>query len=124
MIGKVMQPLLGLHAIGDVLAGGDEMGGVAVVVIQRRDGLFFIKERAVFFAIDQYVLEDLAAGIDAPQPTVERLVVAVGFDEVGLLADRLVAAEAGHGLEGGIDVFDEAVAVGDLYRVRALFDRP
>src|SRR3569832_785743 len=71
VIGEIVQAFLRLHAVGDVLAGRDEMGNVTVGVLERRDGLFLVIERAVFAAIDQHVLEHIAPQDRAPQAGVE-----------------------------------------------------
>ena len=39
------------------------------------------------------------------------------------MTQRLARAESGHGAEGGIDVFDDTVGVGDTDRVGGLFQR-
>src|SRR3569623_1400396 len=71
VIGEIVQAFLRLHAVGDVLAGRDEMGNVTVGILERRDGLFLVIERAVFAAIDQHVLEHIAPQDRAPQAGVE-----------------------------------------------------
>src|SRR3569832_2512322 len=101
VIGEIVQAFLRLHAVGDVLAGRDEMGNVTVGVLERRDGLFLVIERAVFAAIDQHVLEHIAPQDRATQAGVEIRVMAAGFDETGFLADGLGGRKASHGLEGG-----------------------
>src|SRR3569832_1784192 len=117
VIGELVQAFLRLHAVGDVLAGRDELGNVTVGVLERRDGLFLVIERADFAAIDQHVLEHIAPQDRAPQAGVEICVMAAGFYLTGFLADGLGGRKASHGLEGGVDVLDDAVAIGDHHGV-------
>src|SRR3569832_304406 len=85
VIGEIVQAILRLHAVGDVLAGRDEMGNVTVGVLELRDGLFLVIERAVFAAIDQHVLEHIAPLDRAPLVGVVFCVLVVGFVVFGFL---------------------------------------
>src|SRR3569832_2984799 len=89
VIGEIVQAFLRLHAVGDVLAGRDEMGYVTVGVLERRDGLFLVIERAVFAAIDKHVLEHIVFFVCVFLVGVVFCVLVVGFVVTGFLADGL-----------------------------------
>lgn len=91
------QGVLCPDVLGDVPAGGDKKRDLATLVPERQDGLLFVNtaHRPSALELDGGVLPSACAR----------------------------AREAGHRLEGAIDVFDHAAAVGDHHRIGDLFDR-
>ena len=76
------QRLFGAHPFGDVLAGGNEVGDAALLVLERRDGFFLVVQIAVFAPVDEGLVEHLA-GVDGfPQRAVEALAVLARLDDI------------------------------------------
>jgi hypothetical protein len=115
-----LHPLLVLHALGDVLAGRDEMADPAVGILERRDGLFLVIQAAAFAPVDEHLAEYLAVHQGLPQLPIDLLGLAAGLEHGGGLAPDLVGPVAGHVLEGTVDILDAPVAVGDHHRVIGL----
>ena len=60
----VLQAFLNGHAFGDITSRGHEVGDVAVCVLEGRDGLFLVVQRAVLAPVDEDLGKHLA-GEDA-----------------------------------------------------------
>lgn len=88
------QGVLCPDVLGDVPAGGDKKRDLATLVPERQDGLLFVNT--------------------AHRPSALEL-------DGGVLPSAC-AREANHRLEGAIDVFDHAAAVGDHHHIGDLFD--
>ena len=99
------------------------MGDPALCVLQRRDGLFFIIELAALLAIDKHVAEALALLKRIPQLPVELRLMTPRFNDARIMTHRLTGAEPRHGGEGGVDVLDKAVGIGNGDRVGGLLQR-
>ena len=121
-MGQVVQALLGVHALADILAGGDEMGNLAADgIAQRRDALLLVVQVAVLAPVDEDLPEHLAGLQGLPEALVEIVAVLARLHQTRRLPQGLLAGIAGVTLEGRVDILDTALAVGDEDRVRGLF---
>jgi hypothetical protein len=115
--------LLGAHPVGDVPAGGNEVGDAAVVAGQRGDGLFLVEQAAVLAPVHHGVAEHLAGQQHRPHALEVFGRIAVVLHQGGGTAHRLVGLEAGQALEGRVDVLDAAHGIGDEDAVGGVFHR-
>ena len=116
------QRLFGAHPFGDVLAGGNEVGDAALLVLERRDGFFLVVQIAVFAPVDEGFVEHLAGVNGFPQRAVEALAVLARLDDIRFFPDRLGEGIARGLLVARVDVLDHALGVGDEHRVGGLLD--
>jgi hypothetical protein len=89
-----------------------------------RDGddlLLDFEEFAVFGLIRQFGFPDLTRRDRLPQLRVEGLVVLAGFENPWASANRFSGRIASQRFEGGIDVLDRSLWIGDKYRFVSLF---
>ena len=122
--GLVLQQVLPLQPVADVAPAREVVGDAARFVEERADRLLFVEEAAVAAAVHQHAAELVPGVQGAPHVAVERIGLHARFHDGRRAADGFVFTEAGHRLEGGVDVFDGAVGVGDVGRFATVFQEP
>ena len=110
-MGQVMQALLCFHVLGNVLAGGNEVGDIIPFVLERRYGSLLIVQLSVAVTIDKYVAKRLAVVDRVPEFCIKTRFMKFLFHEIRLFPHDLVAVATADTFIGRVDVLDSAVPV-------------
>src|SRR5947209_952854 len=105
--------LLGALALGDVVADGDVLVGLAAGVKERDDGRVHPVDRAVLGAVANLAAPDAARGNRRPKISDELLRVVGRVDEAVILSDQLLARVLRDFAELVVDVVDRAALIRD-----------
>jgi len=109
--------------LGDVPLHAEEADDLSIGVADRRDGGLFLEKLPGFLPVDHAAAPRLAPGQLVPHLPVERLVVPFALEEPRVPADGFLPGVPREAFEGGIDVLDRPVHVGDHDHLVGLPDR-
>ena len=118
------QGLLHPLAVRNIAPGRYEMRDAALIVPDRRNGLEVVIQLAVLLAVREHAAKRLTGMNGIPELIIELLVVLPRLEEGGGPSDRFLARIARLPFKRRVDVFDQAVTVGDDHAFGRLFHDP
>ncbi len=112
-VGELVDPDFRLLALGNVVVRTDEVGHVAIIILDRRDSQPFWKHRAVFAHIPDFPLPDPAVADGLPHLAVKGIVVAARPEYARVLPHQLFGRVAGVLGECPINPQNHTACIGD-----------